>query len=168
MSEFVDQGQRVDSEQAATSRRRRAERGVALVEFAFVALLLFALVFGIISYSYMMSFRQAMTQATAEASRAGAIAVSGQSQTRALTALNEALDPYGVTCSGSQLFRDGTPVGSCSVPLPAGCDSPTDTDQCITVSVTYNYRAHPLLPTFPGLGITLPTSIGFTSVAQVN
>ena len=129
---------------------------------------LFGLIFGIISYSYMMSFRQAMTQATAEASRAGAIAVSGQSQTRALSALNDALDPYGITCNGTQLLDGVTAVGTCSIPAPSGCTSPSDPEQCLTVSVSYNYRDHPLLPTFPGLGISLPDTIGFTSTAQVN
>ena len=169
MSEFGDgtsQGQRVDT--TRDPGRRAAERGAALLEFTFVALLLFALVFGIISYAYMMSFRQAMTQAASEASRAAAIAPSGQAQTRALAALNDAIEPYGITCSGTSLVRSGSPVGSCSVPAPAGCTSPTDTNLCITVSIAYSYRDHPLLPSFPGLGLTLPQTIGFTSVAQVN
>lgn len=160
------QGQRVQTMERTP--RRRAERGAALLEFTFVALLLFALVFGIISYAYMMSFRQAMTQAASEASRAAAIAPTGQAQTRALAALNDAIDPYGITCSGSSLLRSGSPVGTCSVPAPAGCTSPTDVNLCITVTVSYDYRANPLLPSFPGLGITLPETIGFTSVAQVN
>ena len=43
-----------------------------------------------------------------------------------------------------------------------------DTNLCITVSIAYSYRDHPLLPSVPGLGLTLPQTIGFTSVAQVN
>jgi Flp pilus assembly protein TadG len=169
MSEFGDessQGQRVRS--TGTARKRRGQRGAALLEFTFVALLLFALVFGIISYAYMMSFRQAMTQAASEASRAAAIAPSGQAQARALAALNDAVRPYNITCSGGLLLRSGSSVGTCSVPAPAGCTSPADTNLCITVSVSYRYRANPLLPSFPGLGLTLPETIGFTSVAQVN
>lgn len=165
MSDF-DEGQRVQT--TGKQGRRVAERGAALLEFTFVALLLFALIFGIMSYAYMMSFRQAMTQAAAEASRAAAIAPTGQAQTRALAALNDAVQPYGITCSGGSLVRSGSPVGTCSVPAPAGCTSPADTNLCITVSVSYNYRSNPLLPSFPGLGVTLPQTIGFTSVAQVN
>jgi Flp pilus assembly protein TadG len=166
MSAFGSQGQRVDT--TRNGARSPGERGAALLEFTFVALLLFTLIFGIISYAYMMSFRQAMTQAAAEASRAAAIAPTGQAQTRALAALNDAISPYGITCSGGSLLRSGNSVGTCSVPSPAGCTSPADTNRCITVSVSYNYRSNPLLPSFPGLGVTLPQTIGFTSVAQVN
>lgn len=37
---------------------RRGERGAAIVELAIVASLLLVLIFGIITYAYMMSFRQ--------------------------------------------------------------------------------------------------------------
>jgi Flp pilus assembly protein TadG len=138
------------------------------VEFAIVALLLFTLIFGIISYAYMMSFRQALTQATAEATRAAAIAPAGFEQTRARAALADALDPYDVTCSlAGALVHDSNNVGTCSIPAPAPCSN-DPSHNCITVTVSYQYRAHPLLPTFPGLGLTLPQNVGFTSVAQVN
>lgn len=167
MSEFGDrssQGQRVRTTPAAG--RRAIERGAALVEFAFVALLLFALIFGIMSYAYMMSFRQAMTQATAEASRAAAIAPIDP-EVRGLAALNEALSPYGITCNGTSLLRGSSTVGTCSVPPPSPCTNNATRD-CVTVTVRYQYRSNPLLPSFPGLGLTLPETIGFTSIAEVS
>jgi Flp pilus assembly protein TadG len=53
--------------------RHRAEGGAAAVEFALVAPLLLLLVFGVISYGYMLSFRQALSQGAAEGARAAAV-----------------------------------------------------------------------------------------------
>jgi Flp pilus assembly protein TadG len=141
------------------NHRSRAQRGAALLEFALVAILFFMLVFGIITYAYMMSFRSSLTQAAAEGARAGAVAPSGQAQTNAQAAVNRAMDGYGVTC--------GSPGMTCTIPAPAPCVNNTSRT-CVTVTVSYGYRAHPQLPTFPGLGLTLPQTLSFTSVAEVN
>lgn len=158
------QGQRVAAEEQATPGRR--DRGAALVEFAFVAILLFTLVFGIISYAYMMSLRQSMTQATAEGARAGAVAVSGSAESAARNALNQALDQHEVSCSGSDLRRNGSTVGTCLVTISA-CPAPS-TNQCVTVSASYAYRANPLLPAFPGLNLVLPEQIAYSAIAEIN
>ena len=44
------------------SSRRQGQAGAAAVEFALVAPLLLVVVFGILSYGYMLSFRQSMSQ----------------------------------------------------------------------------------------------------------
>ena len=44
-------------------RGRKDERGAVLVEFALIVPVLLALVFGIISYGYMLSYRQGLSQA---------------------------------------------------------------------------------------------------------
>src|SRR5688572_9872901 len=69
MSDSI-QGQRVAAEQRRDGRRR--DRGTALVEFAFVATLLFMLVFAIIGFGVVLSFKQTLTHAAAEAARRGA------------------------------------------------------------------------------------------------
>ena len=163
MSDSI-QGQRVAAEQKRDGRRR--DRGTALVEFTFVALLLFTLIFGIISYAYMMSLRQSMTQATAEGARAGAVAVSGSAVTSARNALNQALDQHDVSCSGTILKHSGADVGTCSVSI-AACPAPS-TNQCVTVTASYDYRDHPLLPAFPGLNLVLPEHIAYSAVAEIN
>jgi Flp pilus assembly protein TadG len=141
------------------SQRNRAQRGAALLEFALVAILFFMLVFAIITYAYMMSFRSSLTQAAAEGARAGAVAAAGQAQANAQEAVNRAMDGYGVTCGSAGM--------TCSIPPPAPCVNNTAAD-CVTVTVSYAYRANPRLPTFPGLGLTLPETLQFTSVAEVN
>lgn len=140
--------------------RRRRERGAAAVEFALVAPLVIMLLFGIISYGYMLSFRQALSQGAAEGARAAAVAPAGnsaaQKQTLALTAVQQALNSYGVTC--------GTAAMTCTVVVGA-CPS-NATKQCASVTLDYLYSAHPLVPKFPGT--PLPTHLKYTAVAQVN
>src|SRR3954471_22991764 len=119
--------------------RRRAEGGAAAVEFALVAPLLLLLVFGVISYGYMLSFRQALSQGAAEGARAAAVSPypdASDKETAALDAINDALDvdAYGVTCTGvaanSPLKKDGVTVGTCSV-ITAACDA-DPTKDCVT------------------------------------
>lgn len=158
-------------DERATQRRRAQETagqlGAALLEFALVILLFFVLVFGIITYAYMMSFRQSLTQAGAEGARAAAVAPASFTDTqriaRALDAVEEAISGYG----GGILCNNGVLVCTATV---AACDPPPApvTPRCVTVSVSYPYRSHPILPSFPGLGLTLPTSLEGLSVAEVS
>lgn len=148
-----------------------------MVEFTIVALLLFTLIFGIIGQAYMMSFRQAISQGAAEGARAAAVAATtsttAQKQTLARNALNEALSSYQVTCGTlnattgvGALTRGTTGVGSCTITIAACTNNTSKT--CASVRVDYLYRAHPLLPSIPGLGVTLPTHLAYTAVAEIS
>lgn len=130
--------------------------------------ILLLLVFGIISYGYMLSFRQAISQAAAEGARAAAVAqVAADRDGNAVDAMNEALDSYGVTCDGATgtLRRNDASVGTCSVEV-ADCVNDAGV-QCATVSIAYAYDDHPLLPV-PGVGIVLPDNLSYTAVARVS
>lgn len=150
-------------------RPARRERGAAAVEFALVVPLLLMLVFGIISYGYMLSFRQALSQSATEGARAAAVTLGTPAGTEqvdaARDALDEALGSYGITCVGTNLVRSGVTVGTCSVTV-AACSNNVTRD-CATVAVDYDYAAHPLLPT-PGIGFAMPDSLGYTAVAEVS
>lgn len=149
--------------------RRRDEHGAAMVEFALIAPLFIALVFAVISYGYMLSYRQGMSQAAAEATRVIAVAPSGTSsadlETRARGAVDDALGSYGVTCVGSALMHGSTNVGTCTITTHATCSS--GSGSCTTVAITHNYRDEPLLPSFPGLGITLPDQLAYEASMEV-
>jgi Flp pilus assembly protein TadG len=156
-------------------RRRRTQEGAAAVEFALVAPLLLVLVFGVISYGYMLSFRQALSQGAAEGARAAAVSpfpTSSAKEQSALNAINDALNvkAYGVTCSGvatnSPLKKDGVTVGTCSV-TTAACDS-DPAKSCVTVHLDYHYKDHPLLPNFPGVGLVLPPHLSYDATARVS
>jgi Flp pilus assembly protein TadG len=152
------------------SRDGKSERGAAAVEFALVTPLLVGLVFGIISYGYMLSFRQGISQSAAEGARAAAVSPAAMTLTdkesAARTAVNRALQSYGVTCSGTSLVKDSDTVGTCSVTINTCTNN--STRSCASVRVNYAYRDHPLLPSFPGLGGSLPEKLDYTAVAEVS
>lgn len=144
----------------AGGSQRARERGAAAVEFALVAPLVLMLLFGIISYGYMLSFRQAISQGAAEGARAAAVAPStftpAQLQATALAAVQQALANYNATCGSVAL--------TCAVVVD-NCPSNT-AKRCASVTIDYLYDAHPLVPKFPG--IPLPEHLKYTAVAQVS
>jgi len=157
----------------ARTSRRRDERGAAAVEFALVAPLLILLVMGVISYGYMLSFRQALSQGAAEAARAAAVSpypTAATKQASGLAAMNEALGSYGVSCdgyaAGSHLKKNSVDVGTCSVTIAACTNSATD--DCATAALDYYYDDHPLTPKFPGVGLVLPGSLKYSAVARTS
>ena len=160
---------------AGRAPRQRADKGAAAVEVALVAPLLMLLVFGVISYGYMLSFRQALSQGAAEGARAAAVSPypdQADKEQASLDAINDALDvdAYGITCTGtavgSTLKKDGKTVGTCSV-VTASCAS-DPTKDCVTVSLDYRYKDNPLLPNFPGVGLLLPSHLTYDATARVS
>ncbi len=151
----------------------RHGRGAAAVELALVLPLLCLLLFGIISYGYMLSFRQAISQASAEGARAAAVAPGATSSTdrlaRAEQAVTSGLGTYGISCVNGVLRRDGATVGTCSISSPQACSGAAVAgSRCVKVTLDYRYRDHSLLPSFPGLGIVLPSSLTYGSEAEVS
>lgn len=148
-------------------RARREERGAAAVEFALVVPLLLLILFGIIGYGYLLSFRQALSQGAAEGARAAAVSsattTAGRS-TAALAALDDALDLYGVSCSGGSLVKGGDTVGTCSLTVAACSNDPAA--QCATLAVVYRYGDHPLLPDIPL--VPTPDELRYSAVARVS
>lgn len=145
-------------------RKARSEDGAAAVEFAIIVPILMAILISIISYGWMMSFRQAMSQAAAEGARHAAVAPSGADSSKesgAINIVNDAVDVYGVECGES----DATTCKATADIRP--CDN-NSAKKCVYVKVTYPYRAHPLIPSFPGLGATLPETLTYTAVAEVS
>lgn len=138
---------------AGVRGRRRDEDGAAAVEFAIVIIPLVLILFGIISYAYMFSVRQALTQAAAEGARAAAVAPEGDAVVRGTSAVEKALDGFGdLDCAGAV---------DCAVSQPEACG----TARCVTVTVSLNYDAYdpfnlPLIP--------MPDTLSFTSSAEVN
>lgn len=153
-------------------RPRRGERGAAAVEFALVAPLLLLLVFGIIDYGYMLSFRQALSQGAAEGARAAAVKPAGTAtgtlEDVMRAAVNDALDSYGVQCSGAALQHkvDGAwqPAGDCTLTIGACSNNATVT--CATVTLAYTYGDDPLLPDVPL--VPLPGELSYTTSVEIN
>ena len=166
----------------ARRRRGRAdERGAAAVEFALVVPILLLLLFGIIDYGYMLSYRQGLSQGAAEGARKAAVSLTstanGTKITDAVNAVNDALSSYGVTCSAApattastsasgSLVKSSTTVGTCTVAI-AQCPKAT-AYKCATVTLDHAYKDHPLIPSVPGLGVVLPDSLKYAAVAEVS
>ncbi len=144
----------------------RAQRGAASVEFALVMSLLITLVLGIISYGFMLAFRQGMSQGAAEGARAAAVAFKASDQLPdARAAIDDALRSYGVSCNADgTLRRSGDDVGSCAVEVTT-CDGGRS---CVNVTLAYDYRDNSLVPSFPGMGLVLPEQLTYTASARVS
>jgi Flp pilus assembly protein TadG len=139
-------------------RQRPHDAGTALVEMSFVIVLLSLLLFGILTFGYIMSFKQNLTQAASDGARAGAVAPAGQAETRADAATDEAVGGFGQTCGSGGLTCTST-VGACPR---------NPTVQCVTETVRYDYANYPLLPVVPLLGGVMPDELVATSTAQIN
>ena len=157
--------------------RRRGDDGAAAVEFAFIAPILIFLLLAIVGYGYMLSFRQALSQAASEGARAAAVAPAGVPQTggadnittRVVQAVNQGLGGYGVTCnSAGELRRNGVKAGDCLISFSTTCSASTTGATCAKVALDYRYSDNNLLPSFPGLGIVLPDHLAYTAEIELS
>jgi Flp pilus assembly protein TadG len=143
-----------------SQKRCTGDDGTALVEMAFMIAPLCLLLFGIIVYGYMMSFRQNMTQAAAEGARAGAVAPVGSAKSSAEAAAEKAVSSFGQHCGSGGMTCTGT-VLSC-----ATTNNPNA--QCIQMTITYDEHNHPILPDIPLVTSALPDTFTSVSTVQIN
>lgn len=153
-------------------RRAPSERGAAAVEFALVVPLLLLLIFGIISYGMMLSFRQGLTQAASEGARAAAVTlVEANRKSAAASAIDQVMSSYSVSCqlATGKLVKGSTNVGTCVVTDPAKCDpAQSGADpKCVSVTLTYDYRANSAF-VFPGSGVVVPQQLTYTASVRVS
>jgi Flp pilus assembly protein TadG len=144
-----------------TYRRSRNEQGAAVVEFAIASMLLLVLLFGIITYGYALSFKQGLTQAAAEGARKAAVSTSATAPANAATAVEKAVNAFNRHCNTG----DGT---TCTYDMTAAATGCAAANICMRVRVSYDYKNHPLMPKFPGLGLLLPDTLESTSITQVS
>lgn len=140
------------------------ERGASFVEFVLIVPFFLMLVFGIISFGVMLSFRQTMSQAATEGARAAAVAPSNltysQRRDRAISAINESFQGQigGTLTCGAIL--------TCTIPnVPVTCG---DSNQCISITLSYPYRDHPRVEVSQFFGFTLPQTVSYSSSARIN
>lgn len=143
---------------AQAARAVDDERGAATVEFAVMVIPLLILVYGIITYGYMLSFRQSISLAAAEGARAAAVAPAGTSdadrQQRALDAVDRTIG-YGVDCTSAAL--------TCTATIDPACAD----YGCITVRLDYDWASDPLIPEF-GFGPVTPNHLVYETAAEVS
>lgn len=138
-------------------RRLIDERGVALVEFSLVVVMLCVLLYGIVAFGMTMALRQSMGQATGEAVRA-AIVLPGTDAERIAEAEDIALDTTAGL--GKPGFSDiDAAIDPCA----------TGGGDCITVTYVYRYGepGAAIIPPLPGLGLLLPETLTATATGQI-
>lgn len=141
-------------------RQERDERGAELIEFAIVVVLLIMLLYGIITYGLILAAQATVTQAAADAARAGIISSS--------TAVATAEAQAGTDVSWMNKGSCGTSATTITcVASEIPCPSNTS-NTCLKVTVTYNYSSAPLFPELPGLGVITPSTISSTNVLELS
>lgn len=137
--------------------RWRDQRGAALVELSLAIVVLLLLVFGIITFGLILSFKQGMTQAAAEGARAAAVAPLADAVVMAEAATARSVDAFDQACNVDGL--------TCTFGPPRPCAPPAVTRQCMEVELVYDYENFPLLPKLPLLAALLPATL--TSASDV-
>lgn len=164
------QGRMVDGDHGAQRgdpRRLRGEAGAALVEFALVMPLLIALLYGIVSFGVALAVKQSITQAASDAARAAVpypqnndpneAGPSGVAVAQATNTLGWVLGSGGTCGNNSAGITCTTSVVTCP-------NQPSE-NNCLTITVTDDYKDHPIIPNLPLLGLLLPTSISSTTTS---
>jgi Flp pilus assembly protein TadG len=152
-------------------RRQRDERGAEMVEFAFVVVLLIALLYGILSYGLILAAQSTITQAAADGARAGIVAASsggltGPPCTTSACTVSEAQAAKDVGwMSKGTCGTTATTITCVSTEQP--CTS-NPNNECLTVTVNYNYNASPLFPELPGMGVITPSTISSSNTLQIS
>jgi len=138
-----------------------------MVEFAFVVVLLIALLYGIITFGLILAAQATVTQAAADAARAGIVA----STTAVATAEAQAGTDVGWMNKGT-CYEPDVPAGSVGAAI--SCTAVKETcpsnanNTCLKVTVSYNYASSPIFPELPGLGVITPSTISSTNVLQLS
>lgn len=162
---MANRGQSLKNATRRVSTRARAastdQRGSSLVELSITITMLLVLLFGIITYGVLLSFKSGMTQAAAQGARAAAVVSWTSAASVAQTATADSLPPFGKNCNAA----DGDGL-SCTWNVSPCTQTPSA--KCITVEVIYDYKNHPLVPLLPFVGALLPNTLRSNSVAQVN
>lgn len=160
----------------APAGRRRNDRGVAILEFAIVGVLLILLLLAIVSLGLVLSFKQNITQAAAEGARAavGIVDLPGtpddERDVRVSATLDQVVSEYSDGC-GTDGVTCGWKIHPCTADpsdFDALVDSRPGSDECITVRVEFaNSGATRLLPELPLISAFEPDELSAQSTARL-
>ena len=149
-------------------RRARGDQGAALIEFAFVMVLLFTLIFGIVSFGLILSFKQDVTRAAAEGARAGAVAFPASSaEADAKASLDDSISGFGGSSWSGHGCQTNPRTGMVCNAVKAPCTNDPSVD-CVTVTLVYDYDHHPLFGDIPLVSAFMPDVIKASAVARTN
>lgn len=133
-----------------------AEDGTAMLEMAFAFMAFFLVLWGLLSYGMIFAVDHTLASASAEGARA-AVATSDEASAiaTASSVARAQLDALGANSAAAVVEKPT--VDACVAPAGA---------QCITVSVSYPWRAAPIIPILLPFGV--PATITSTSTVQLS
>jgi Flp pilus assembly protein TadG len=136
----------------------RSQRGIAAIEFALVFPLFFVIFYSIVTYGLIFAVNQTLSLAAQEGGRA-ALRYEGETSLSSAYTLRTS-----AACTTAQGLVAWIPQAQ------ASCSNQACTGgmQCVTVQMTYNYAAHPLVPTLPMMGFVTPSTLGAQVVVQLD
>ena len=139
-----------------------------MVEFAFVVVLLIALLYGIICYGLVLAAQSTITQAAADGARAGHRCASTASAPPRTAEGQAATDVswMGKGCYEPCSRGSRQPAITC-VATPEQCPSNAN-NSCLSVTVTYNYAGSHSSPSFPASASSRRRAISSTNVLQMS
>jgi Flp pilus assembly protein TadG len=163
---------------------RRDDRGVAMVEFAFVGVLLVILLFGIINMGVLLSFKQNLTQSVSESARAAVgVASDGDASNGderyavVDAALADTLGDHDKSC-GTPGEMSATPNGGITcLRMVHQCGTtkvdystlaPDPEGGCLTVRVEFlNRDPNRLMPAFPLIAMMEPDTMSAQTTVRL-
>lgn len=134
----------------------RRERGAAAIEFALIFVLFFSIMYGIVSYGIIFAVKHSLTHAVNEGARAAVKDVSGGLNGRKILAQNTAA--VAVAWLGAHA----------PVPEVTSVNCANTGFECVTVTLAYDYAAHPIIPPLPGMGVVLPDRLAAQATVQLD
>lgn len=145
--------------------RRAASRGAAALEFALVFPILFLMMYGMLSYALIFAAQHSLSDAAAEAGRI-AVRFTNDMEKDKNAILRGQNGCSAVVHRVEWVTKMGGGNTSCQVSnYTASCPAVHDKSQCISVVMSYNYAAHPLLPKLPLL--PLPAQLTGQAITQI-
>lgn len=152
----------------ACAHRLYMQCGASAIEFALVFPLFFLIVYALITYGMIFVAQQSVTQAAAEGARA-ALRYAADETAIHTNARNAAIgNSSAAAWLGQHLQFSSNPAeGAEKIPCPYA----TVTDShCYTVTVSYPYAQHPLVPLLfgPLMSFAVPTQLSSTATVQLD
>lgn len=182
--------------QARTRAPHRRDDGAAMVEFAFVGVLLVVLLFGIINMGVLLSFKQNLTQAASESARAGIAVVNDDTDNTSDgttsepfsderyevvgAALNDTLADHDKSCgvAGESKMTAASVSGVVCLRKIHACSASTAdfaaitanraAGDCLTVRIEYsNSGPHRIMPAFPLIAALEPDTMSSQTTVRL-
>lgn len=148
---------------------RRCQRGVAALEFALVAMVLFVCLYIIVSFGAVLYTQQVLSRAAAD----GALAISASSRNYQPGVVTEVVHsslarslvaPVGL---GQADANYAGRLGWVRQQVQVSFSSSAGGTPGVVLSVSYPYASNAILPSLPGLNLIMPTELHGRAVVAV-